>query len=225
MIPPTPESDISTHSPQSSHMVCETMPSSASSQAAQPGPPPQPPQKRKAGRKPLYKTAQERRERNRKAQLAFRSRRSDYLAQLEATCRQLEDVVKELQDSNKMANDTLRRQNQRVKYLETMLQNVVSATNHQQHRDAQAQQQSPMQLPMPTYSPVTSPTSTMVMTPPQQTQQLFRVSVPTLRTLLSLEQQMSSCSQSHQNPFFAPENYIGMFPYPIFELLVLVVWV
>jgi len=204
-----------THSPHSPQMAYEP-PLSTSTQPAQPDHPPNPPQKRKAGRKPLYKTAQERRERNRRAQLAFRARRSDYLAQLEATCRQLEEVVKELQESNKMANDALRRETARVKYLETMLHNVISTAQqqqqHQQQRYPPQPQQSSIPLPLSTYSPVTSPTSTMMTSPPPQTQQLFRVSVPDLYALSSLEQQMSSSSHSHPTSFFAQESYLGMLP-------------
>jgi len=204
-----------THSPQPSPMAHEPLLSS-SSQPAQPEPPPNPPQKRKAGRKPLYKTAQERRERNRRAQLAFRARRSDYLAQLEATCRQLEEVVKELQVSNKMANDALRRESTRVRYLEAVLHNVISAAQQQQQQQHQHNppqpQQGSMQLPVSTYSPVASPTSSMMTSPPPQTQQLFRVRVPDLYSLSSLEQQMSSSSQSHPASFFTQESYLGMLP-------------
>jgi hypothetical protein len=115
IIPPTPESDI-TDSPHTPHFNGKSSPNFANEDQ------PAIPQKRKAGRKPLYKTAQERRDRNRRAQLAFRARRSDYLARLEDTCRSLENVVVELQESNRAANDALTRERTKVKYLERLLQ-------------------------------------------------------------------------------------------------------
>lgn len=115
LIPPTPESDFS-DSPQSPHNIC------LSSSGLADEPLNAVPQKRKAGRKPLYKTAQERRDRNRRAQLAFRARRSDYLARLEHTCRSLESVVAELQESNRVTNDALVRERNKVRCLERMLQ-------------------------------------------------------------------------------------------------------
>ncbi|KAI2359354.1 hypothetical protein LOY91_006845, partial [Ophidiomyces ophidiicola] len=41
------------------------------------------PPKRKGGRKPIYATSEERKQRNRQAQAAFRERRSEYIKQLE----------------------------------------------------------------------------------------------------------------------------------------------
>jgi hypothetical protein len=221
-MPPTPESDITSHSPHSSpHMSCDIPPPSSSPQDGQNEPPPDaPPAKRKAGRKPLYKTAQERRERNRRAQLQFRARRSDYLAQLEETCRHYEVVVKELQESNKMAHDALRRETARVKQLEAILRQVFSTSPQQMRHPLSHQQQAPplaqhnpMQLPLSTFSPDTSPLGTMIPSPPPQSHQLFRVSIPKRHSLLSLEQQMSSSSaQSHATPFYTPESYLGKPP-------------
>jgi hypothetical protein len=124
LIPPTPDSDFA-NSPQSPHNICHL--SSGLSEEPQIAVP----QKRKAGRKPLYKTAQERRDRNRRAQLAFRARRSDYLARLEHTCRSLESVVAELQESNRVANDALARERNKVRCLERILQ-CPSAFSSQQ---------------------------------------------------------------------------------------------
>ncbi|KAL9053532.1 MAG: hypothetical protein Q9162_004699 [Coniocarpon cinnabarinum] len=53
----------------------------------------QPPPKRKGGRKPIYATVEERKQRNRQAQAAFRERRSEYIKQLEITLDQHEELL------------------------------------------------------------------------------------------------------------------------------------
>ncbi|KAK4548569.1 hypothetical protein LTR36_009479 [Oleoguttula mirabilis] len=63
------------------------------------------PQKRKGGRKPIYATSEERKQRNRQAQAAFRERRTEYIKQLEATIKQNEDALSTLQQSHRTAAD------------------------------------------------------------------------------------------------------------------------
>ncbi|CAK4028974.1 hypothetical protein DOTSEDRAFT_68942 [Lecanosticta acicola] len=63
------------------------------------------PQKRKGGRKPIYATSEERKQRNRQAQAAFRERRTEYIKQLEATIKQNEDTLANLQQSHRTAAD------------------------------------------------------------------------------------------------------------------------
>jgi len=63
------------------------------------------PQKRKGGRKPIYATSEERKQRNRQAQAAFRERRTEYIKQLEATIKQNEDTLGTLQQSHRSAAD------------------------------------------------------------------------------------------------------------------------
>ncbi|EMD01137.1 hypothetical protein BAUCODRAFT_62407 [Baudoinia panamericana UAMH 10762] len=63
------------------------------------------PQKRKGGRKPIYATSEERKQRNRQAQAAFRERRTEYIKQLEATIKQNEDTLATLQQSHRSAAD------------------------------------------------------------------------------------------------------------------------
>ncbi|KAF2484222.1 hypothetical protein BDY17DRAFT_295230 [Neohortaea acidophila] len=63
------------------------------------------PQKRKGGRKPIYATSEERKQRNRQAQAAFRERRTEYIKQLEATIKQNEDTLTTLQQSHRTAAD------------------------------------------------------------------------------------------------------------------------
>ncbi|MCJ1226917.1 hypothetical protein MMC12_003572 [Toensbergia leucococca] len=61
--------------------------------------------KRKGGRKPIYATSEERKQRNRQAQAAFRERRTEYIKQLEATIKTHEDTLQNLQQSHRSAAD------------------------------------------------------------------------------------------------------------------------
>ncbi|KAL9063005.1 MAG: hypothetical protein Q9157_008481, partial [Trypethelium eluteriae] len=63
------------------------------------------PQKRKGGRKPIYATSEERKQRNRQAQAAFRERRTEYIKQLEHTIKQQEDSLQTLQQNHRTAAD------------------------------------------------------------------------------------------------------------------------
>jgi hypothetical protein len=193
LIPPTPESDFST-SPQSPRF-------SDPNHSAEI--PPTTPQRRKAGRKPLYKTAQERRDRNRRAQLAFRARRSDYLSRLEETCRSLETVVMELQESNRAANDALARERSQVKYLQRILQNQPRIN----------QQNTTL---FPTNSAIVVPAENNIQAPPAcqaVRSQLF----PQVHSLITLEQQFSpQTPQTPINNMVFTDYTLGMLPYPIF---------
>ncbi|KAI9814139.1 MAG: hypothetical protein M1832_005950 [Thelocarpon impressellum] len=62
-------------------------------------------QKRKGGRKPIYATSEERKQRNRQAQAAFRERRTEYIKQLEATIKHHEESLQNLQQSHRSAAD------------------------------------------------------------------------------------------------------------------------
>lgn len=62
-------------------------------------------QKRKGGRKPIYATSEERKQRNRQAQAAFRERRTEYIKQLENTIKHHEDNLQNLQQSHRSAAD------------------------------------------------------------------------------------------------------------------------
>lgn len=90
---------------------------------AEPSQEPVQPQKRKGGRKPvclstthasmyidtdasqIYATSEERKQRNRQAQAAFRERRTEYIKQLEATIKQNEESLSTLQQSHRSAAD------------------------------------------------------------------------------------------------------------------------
>ncbi|MCJ1387742.1 hypothetical protein MMC18_000585 [Xylographa bjoerkii] len=62
-------------------------------------------QKRKGGRKPIYATSEERKQRNRQAQAAFRERRTEYIKQLESTIKQQDETLHNLQQSHRSAAD------------------------------------------------------------------------------------------------------------------------
>lgn len=62
-------------------------------------------QKRKGGRKPIYATSEERKQRNRQAQAAFRERRTEYIKQLETTIKHNEETLQSLQQSHRSAAD------------------------------------------------------------------------------------------------------------------------
>merc|ERR1712058_207596 len=61
--------------------------------------------KRKGGRKPIYATSEERKQRNRQAQAAFRERRTEYIKQLETTIQRHEETLQTLQQSHRAAAD------------------------------------------------------------------------------------------------------------------------
>ncbi|KIX02045.1 uncharacterized protein Z518_07984 [Rhinocladiella mackenziei CBS 650.93] len=66
---------------------------------------PTPVPKRKGGRKPIYATSEERKQRNRQAQAAFRERRTEYIKQLETTIQHHEETLQNLQQSHRAAAD------------------------------------------------------------------------------------------------------------------------
>jgi len=53
----------------------------------------------------IYATSEERKQRNRQAQAAFRERRTEYIKQLEETIKQNEDTLRSLQQSHRSAAD------------------------------------------------------------------------------------------------------------------------
>ncbi|KAK5070915.1 hypothetical protein LTR64_003889 [Lithohypha guttulata] len=93
----TPESESSSSpEPESA-----TIPHEGTSTSQEPAPVP----KRKGGRKPIYATSEERKQRNRQAQAAFRERRTEYIKQLETTIQQHEENLANLQQSHRTAAD------------------------------------------------------------------------------------------------------------------------
>lgn len=53
----------------------------------------------------IYATSEERKQRNRQAQAAFRERRTEYIKQLESTIKHHEDTLQNLQNSHRNAAD------------------------------------------------------------------------------------------------------------------------
>lgn len=53
----------------------------------------------------IYATSEERKQRNRQAQAAFRERRTEYIKQLETTIKHHEETLQNLQNSHRIAAD------------------------------------------------------------------------------------------------------------------------
>lgn len=64
---------------------------------------PQPPLTTK--RRKIYATSEERKQRNRQAQAAFRERRTEYIKQLESTIKHHEETLQTLQQNHRSAAD------------------------------------------------------------------------------------------------------------------------
>lgn len=56
-------------------------------------------------RRKIYATSEERKQRNRQAQAAFRERRTEYIKQLETTIKHHEETLQNLQNSHRTAAD------------------------------------------------------------------------------------------------------------------------
>ncbi|KAI0007818.1 hypothetical protein F4779DRAFT_628878 [Xylariaceae sp. FL0662B] len=83
----------------------ESMQSSPENEPGPSLPPEAQPAKRKGGRKPIYATSEERKQRNRQAQAAFRERRTEYIKQLEETIKAHESNLASLQAAHRSAAD------------------------------------------------------------------------------------------------------------------------
>ncbi|EHK96791.1 hypothetical protein M7I_7498 [Glarea lozoyensis 74030] len=89
-------------------------------------------QKRKGGRKPIYATSEERKQRNRQAQAAFRERRTEYIKQLEETIRVHETNLHNLQTAHRSAADECLM----LRYKNSLLERIL--LEKEQEYDAQA---------------------------------------------------------------------------------------
>jgi 16S rRNA A1518/A1519 N6-dimethyltransferase RsmA/KsgA/DIM1 with predicted DNA glycosylase/AP lyase activity len=56
-------------------------------------------------RRKIYATSEERKQRNRQAQAAFRERRTEYIKQLETTIKRHEDALQSLQNNHRIASE------------------------------------------------------------------------------------------------------------------------
>ncbi|KAL2350977.1 bZIP transcription factor [Cryomyces antarcticus] len=118
------------------------------------------PQKRKGGRKPMvaltkrgqiYATSEERKQRNRQAQAAFRERRTEYIKQLEATIKLHEDNLQNLQQSHRSAADECLM----LRYKNSLLERVLLERGIDVQTELHARTGSPALVP--THMPPAAP--------------------------------------------------------------------
>jgi hypothetical protein len=97
------------------------------------------PQKRKGGRKPIYATSEERKQRNRQAQAAFRERRTEYIKHLEGTIKHHEDALQSLQQSHRTAADECLM----LRYKNSLLERILLEKGIDVHAELAAKTGSP----------------------------------------------------------------------------------
>ncbi|KAG6170540.1 hypothetical protein E4U51_000768 [Claviceps purpurea] len=95
--------------------------------------------KRKGGRKPIYATSEERKQRNRQAQAAFRERRTEYIKQLEETIRVHESNLHNLQAAHRNAADECLM----LRYKNSLLERILLEKGIDVHAELQAKTDSP----------------------------------------------------------------------------------
>jgi len=77
----------------------------------------------------IYATSEERKQRNRQAQAAFRERRTEYIKQLEDTIKQNEDALRSLQQSHRSAADECLM----LRYKNSLLERILLEKGLQRH--------------------------------------------------------------------------------------------
>ncbi|KAI9703690.1 MAG: hypothetical protein M1836_007460 [Candelina mexicana] len=115
-------------------------------------------QKRKGGRKPIYATSEERKQRNRQAQAAFRERRTEYIKQLETTIKHHEDALQSLQQSHRSAADECLM----LRYKNSLLERILLEKGIDVQAELRAKTGSPH------LGPTAAPTSQPTQQPPIQ---------------------------------------------------------
>jgi hypothetical protein len=116
--------------------------------------------KRKGGRKPIYATSEERKQRNRQAQAAFRERRTEYIKHLEATIKNHEEQLAQLQHSHRNAADECLM----LRYKNSLLERILVEKSIDVNAELQAKnfaQAGPLHVP--TTSAAQSPVHRAVM--------------------------------------------------------------
>ncbi|KAM3453776.1 hypothetical protein MY3296_003437 [Beauveria thailandica] len=96
--------------------------------------------KRKGGRKPLYATSEERKQRNRQAQAAFRERRTEYIKQLEAAIAVHEGNLDSLQTAHRNAADECLM----LRYKNSLLERILLEKGIDVNTELQAKNGSPI---------------------------------------------------------------------------------
>ncbi|KAH0537796.1 hypothetical protein FGG08_005478 [Glutinoglossum americanum] len=114
-------------------------------------------QKRKGGRKPIYATSEERKQRNRQAQAAFRERRTEYIKHLEATIKNHEETLASLQQSHRSAADECLM----LRYKNSLLERILLEKGIDVQAELRAKTGSPHVGPLSVATPATE-------TPPMQ---------------------------------------------------------
>ncbi|KAL9114887.1 MAG: hypothetical protein Q9227_001130 [Pyrenula ochraceoflavens] len=158
-------------------------------------------QKRKGGRKPvrsptpgkssrltmrqIYATSEERKQRNRQAQAAFRERRTEYIKQLETTIKHHEENLQSLQQSHRSAADECLM----LRYKNSLLERILL----EKGIDVQAELQSKgvANIPSKSQAPSQPQPTPRRMSRPQQ----MRMQAPSARPKLD------TAIQSHQTVF------------------------
>ncbi|KAL5388803.1 hypothetical protein DPSP01_002908 [Paraphaeosphaeria sporulosa] len=113
---------------------------------------PQQQQKRKGGRKPIYATSEERKQRNRQAQAAFRERRTEYIKQLESTIKHHEETLQNLQQSHRSAADECLM----LRYKNSLLERILLEKGIDVQAELQAKTGSPNLGPTRQNAPTTA---------------------------------------------------------------------
>lgn len=113
--------------------------------------------KRKGGRKPIYATSEERKQRNRQAQAAFRERRTEYIKQLEEAIRTHEQNLANLQAAHRHAADECLM----LRYKNSLLERILLEKGIDVQAELRAKTGSPTlgptHLPQPLVQPPTYP--------------------------------------------------------------------
>ncbi|KAH8126350.1 hypothetical protein ACSS6W_003949 [Trichoderma asperelloides] len=119
--------------------------------------------KRKGGRKPIYATSEERKQRNRQAQAAFRERRTEYIKQLEETIRVHESNLHNLQAAHRTAAEECLM----LRYKNSLLERILLEKGIDVQAELQAKTGSPNLAP--THMP-----QNLVQPPPLQRTMMHR---------------------------------------------------
>ncbi|OAQ70083.1 MEAB protein [Pochonia chlamydosporia 170] len=133
--PPRDESDDSVDSTPEREQNASAPVSGNSNNAVQDAQQP----KRKGGRKPIYATSEERKQRNRQAQAAFRERRTEYIKQLEETIRVHESNLHNLQSAHRNAADECLM----LRYKNSLLERILLEKGIDVQAELQAKADSP----------------------------------------------------------------------------------
>ncbi|KAJ9668278.1 hypothetical protein H2201_001708 [Coniosporium apollinis] len=105
----------------------------------------------------IYATSEERKQRNRQAQAAFRERRTEYIKQLEATIKQHEDTLQALQANHRTAADECLM----LRYKNSLLERILLEKGIDVNAELRAKTGSPnmgaARMPPPATAPAHSP--------------------------------------------------------------------